>query len=110
MNILVKGAGVAGLTVAYELRARGAEVTILDPFGGENSAASWYAGGMLAPWCERESAEQAVIDLGINAANWWESVIPGSVSSQGNAGGGHTAGCKRTGALWRADVGLCAHW
>lgn len=83
MNILVKGAGVAGLTVAYELRARGAEVTILDPFGGENSAASWYAGGMLAPWCERESAEQAVIDLGMNAANWWESVIPGSVSRKG---------------------------
>lgn len=79
----MKGAGVAGLTVAYELRTRGAEVTILDPFGGEGSAASWYAGGMLAPWCERESADQAVVDLGMNAANWWEAVIPGSVSRKG---------------------------
>jgi glycine oxidase len=83
VNILVKGAGVAGLTAAYELRTRGAEVTILDPFGGESSAASWYAGGMLAPWCERESAEQTVVDLGMNAANWWDAVIPGSVSRKG---------------------------
>jgi glycine oxidase len=26
---------------------------------------------MLAPWCERESAEQAVVDLGVEALNWW---------------------------------------
>ncbi|MHC1548525.1 glycine oxidase ThiO [Phyllobacterium sp. K27] len=83
MTILVKGAGVAGLTMAYELRMRGAEVTILDPFGGERSAASWYAGGMLAPWCERESAEQVILDLGMNAANWWEATLPGSVTRKG---------------------------
>ena len=37
------------------------------------SACSWFAGGMLAPWCERESAEQAVVDYGQIAADWWQS-------------------------------------
>ncbi|MGO7565408.1 FAD-dependent oxidoreductase, partial [Rhizobium johnstonii] len=45
MRVLVKGAGVAGLTVAYELRARDAEVTVLDPYDGFRRAASWLAGG-----------------------------------------------------------------
>ncbi len=83
MNVLVKGAGVAGLTVAYELCLRGAEVTILEPFRDERSAASWYAGGMLAPWCERESAEQPIIDLGSKAADWWEATLPGTVTRNG---------------------------
>ncbi|EJN04019.1 glycine oxidase ThiO [Phyllobacterium sp. YR531] len=82
-NVLVKGAGVAGLTVAYELRMRGAEVTIVDPCENGNSTASWYAGGMLAPWCERESAEQAIVDLGLSAADWWEEVLPGLVTRKG---------------------------
>lgn len=82
-NVLIKGAGVAGLTVAYELRMRGAEVTVVDPGEDGTSAASWYAGGMLAPWCERENAEQAIVDLGLSAADWWEEVLPGSVIRKG---------------------------
>ena len=83
MAILVKGAGVAGLTTAHELMTRGLDVTIVDPAPGGQKAASWYAGGMLAPHCERESAEQAVVDLGLAAADWWENALPGSVTRHG---------------------------
>ncbi|MBZ9602770.1 glycine oxidase ThiO [Phyllobacterium chamaecytisi] len=83
MNVLVKGAGVAGLSVADELTSRGARVTVLDPQPGGRAAASWFAGGMLAPYCERESAEQAVVELGLGAADWWEAALPGSVTRNG---------------------------
>lgn len=77
MRVAVKatvlGAGVAGLATATELLQRGAEVTVVDraPNLGPASC-SWWAGGMLAPWCEAESAEQEVVRLGAAAADWWE--------------------------------------
>ncbi|SFJ01058.1 glycine oxidase [Phyllobacterium sp. CL33Tsu] len=83
MAVLVKGAAVAGLAVAHELMVRGIEVTVVDPAPGGLRAASWYAGGMLAPYCERESAEQAVVELGRAAADWWEEALPGSVTRNG---------------------------
>jgi glycine oxidase len=83
MRILVKGAGVAGLTAAHELMVRGADVTVFDPCGGTSSTASWYAGGMLAPYCERESADEQVLELGLKAASWWEAALPGSVIRNG---------------------------
>ncbi|ESZ12184.1 hypothetical protein X737_27660 [Mesorhizobium sp. L48C026A00] len=41
-------------------------------FAGEQIGgnASWFAGGMPAPWCERKSAEHPVLDLGRDAADW----------------------------------------
>ena len=68
----VIGAGVAGLAVASELVSRGAKVQVFDPGGppGEHGC-SWWAGGMLAPWCEYENAEESVLRLGQRALNWW---------------------------------------
>ncbi|MCR4520350.1 MULTISPECIES: glycine oxidase ThiO [Bosea] len=73
MNAEVAGAGVVGLACATELLARGVRVTIHErgPRVGAE-ACSWYAGGMLAPWCEGESAEEPVVRLGQQAADWWE--------------------------------------
>lgn len=76
MRVLIKGAGVAGLAAARALAARGAEVTISERSPGFAQGASWYAGGMLAPWCERESAEESVLTLGIGAADWWAAALP----------------------------------
>ncbi|WP_299820415.1 FAD-dependent oxidoreductase [uncultured Jannaschia sp.] len=68
----VLGAGVAGLCVATELVARGREVTILDPAPRPGPhGCSWWAGGMLAPFCEGETAEEPVVRLGQEAADWW---------------------------------------
>ncbi|MER9079740.1 glycine oxidase ThiO [Mesorhizobium sp. M0895] len=83
MKVLVKGAGVAGLTAAFELAARGAAVSVAETRPGLGGNASWFAGGMLAPWCERESAEQPVLDLGRGAADWWDAATPGQVTRAG---------------------------
>lgn len=83
MRILIKGAGVAGLTAALELMRRGLAVTVFDTVPQIGHGASWFAGGMLAPWCERESAEQAVLDLGQSALDWWEEATPGLVTRHG---------------------------
>lgn len=83
MRVLVKGAGVAGLTAAFELAARGATVTVAEMRHGLGGNASWFAGGMLAPWCESESAEQPVLDLGRDAADWWDAVLSGQVTRAG---------------------------
>ncbi len=83
MRILVKGAGVAGLTVAWQLYRHGFDVTITDRADKVASGASGLAGGMLAPWCERENAEEAVLTLGRSAADWWEAALPGQVRRNG---------------------------
>jgi glycine oxidase len=82
-SVLVIGAGVAGLTVAHALAARGADVTVAEIRDGLPGSASWFAGGMLAPWCERESAEEAVLTLGKRAADWWDQAVPGEVQRRG---------------------------
>jgi len=78
MRVTVIGAGVAGLTAALALAERGAEVEILERSEklGEDCC-SWCAGGMLAPWCEGESAEPEVVELGRKAIAWWAKRVSG---------------------------------
>ncbi|OHV80708.1 glycine oxidase ThiO [Rhizobium sp. LCM 4573] len=83
MRLLVKGAGVAGLTAALELVRRGFAVEVAEKRSAVGLGASHYAGGMLAPYCEREVAEEAVLTLGIHAASWWEEALPGEVVRNG---------------------------
>jgi len=75
--ITIAGAGLAGLACAYELAQRGAKVTVYErgETPGDSSVAR-FAGGMLAPWCERESAEEEVITLGSRAFTWWAGITP----------------------------------
>ncbi|WP_424977051.1 FAD-dependent oxidoreductase [Leisingera sp. S232] len=75
--ITIAGAGLAGLACAFELAQRGAAVTVYErgEIPGDSSVAR-FAGGMLAPWCERESAEEQVITLGSRASDWWSKITP----------------------------------
>lgn len=74
MSFTVIGAGVAGLTIATELAERGAAVRIIDSGGAPGPhACSWWAGGMLAPFCEGETAPDIVVRHGMSAADWWEA-------------------------------------
>ena len=80
MEITVIGAGVAGLCAAVTLAERGAAVTLHEH--SENlgaTAASWLAGGMLAPFCEAESADPAIVAPGLAAIEWWAARVPGVV-------------------------------
>ena len=79
MRATVLGAGVAGLACAVELAERGVTVQVLE--WGERLGAgccSWYAGGMLAPWCELESAEPLVATLGAESLTWWRTRFAGT--------------------------------
>lgn len=84
MRVGVIGAGVAGLVTAVELAERGIAVEVAEHSDtlGER-AASRLAGAMLAPWCEREGAEEAVSRLGAGAADWWAARVP-SIERRGS--------------------------
>lgn len=83
MTILVKGAGVAGLATALELTRRGIPVEVVERRADIGLGASHWAGGMLAPYCEREAAEEIVLTSGLLAADWWDEAVPGLVERRG---------------------------
>lgn len=72
MRISILGAGIAGLVTATELAERGARVEIIERAPDHAQACAWVAGGMLAPWCERATAEPQVAVLGAPAIAWWQ--------------------------------------
>lgn len=76
----VLGSGVAGLCVATLLAERGEKVEVITR--SDVRAASHWAGGMLAPWCEAESAPPQVIEWGQHSAAWWAKRIE-SVTQHG---------------------------
>ncbi|QIB36079.1 glycine oxidase ThiO [Ancylobacter pratisalsi] len=76
MRVKVVGAGVAGLTCAHALALRGAQVTVVERKSASGQGCSWYAGGMLAPWCERESAEPLVAEMGLESLDYWRREVP----------------------------------
>jgi len=85
VDISIIGAGVAGLCMATEITQRGGTVRLYDRKTsiGEH-ACSWWAGGMLAPFCEGESAEEPVVRLGQESIAWWDK---------------HAGGVQRNGSL-----------
>jgi glycine oxidase len=82
MRIRVIGAGAAGLTAAFELvrqaRAAGRDLAleIVEKHDAPGLGCSFYAGGMIAPWCEAESTEPIVARLGAEALAFWTDVVP----------------------------------
>ncbi|QEH97412.1 glycine oxidase ThiO [Gluconobacter thailandicus] len=75
-HILVRGAGVAGMVTAVALAEHGAKVTVHDTGGRVGAGASWFAGGMLAPWCEAESAPDEVTQDSLTSLDWWKTHVP----------------------------------
>jgi len=76
VRVRVIGAGVAGLTCALELAERGAAVEVLERGAGPGRGCSWFAGGMLAPWCELESCGPLIARLGEEGLPWWRAHFP----------------------------------
>jgi glycine oxidase len=82
LSIAVRGAGVVGLWQALMLARQGHAVTLYErsaqPFA---DACSLYAGAMLAPRCEEESAEAIVRDLGRRGIALWRETYSGTVAN-----------------------------
>lgn len=71
-SVAVIGAGVCGLVAAVRAAQAGAAVTLHDASDRLGAAAaSWLAGGMLAPFCEAESAPAAIVAPGLAGIAWW---------------------------------------
>lgn len=79
-SIAIRGAGVVGLWQALLLARSGHAVTIYEraaePF---SEACSLYAGAMLAPRCEEESAEAVIRELGMRGIALWREIYPGTI-------------------------------
>jgi len=79
-SIAVVGAGIIGLWQAYTLARAGHRVRLIEqstePFA---RASSRWAGAMIAPECEAESAPQVVRDLGREGLELWRSIYPGTI-------------------------------
>lgn len=81
MHVTILGAGIAGLACGVEFAERGASVEVLEQANDIGpQGCSWYAGGMLAPWCERECAEPLIATLGEQSLQWWRKRFPGTES------------------------------
>ena len=74
-DVTIIGAGVAGLCAAHMLSCAGLTPRVLDRAGAPGAhGCSWWAGGMLAPFCEGAVAEPAIVAHGQAAAAFWSEV------------------------------------
>ena len=69
-NVIIIGAGVVGLGIAWRLAQRGVEVTVFDK-GCAGAGASHAAAGMLAACVEAEPGEEALVALGRTSQAQW---------------------------------------
>ncbi|MBF7682246.1 FAD-dependent oxidoreductase [Acinetobacter sp. B5B] len=72
MKWSILGDGVTGLCVATALTQAGECCEVIT---SNHTAASHWAGGMLAPYCEAESASAYVTEQGLKAITWWQNHI-----------------------------------
>lgn len=71
----VIGSGVTGLCVATALQEQGESLEVI--VDAQYPTASRLAGGMLAPFCEAESAPDSVSVDGRDSLQWWAAHVSG---------------------------------
>src|ERR1700716_4001427 len=70
--VSVIGAGIAGAWQALLFAQAGREVTLHERSSeAMTQSTSYWAGGMLAPWCEAEASEPVISRLGIRSLDLW---------------------------------------
>jgi glycine oxidase len=75
--ISVIGAGIAGAWQALLFAKAGRAVTLHERSGpAMTQSTSYWAGGMLAPYCEAEGCEPLVVRLGIRSLSLWREHFP----------------------------------
>lgn len=74
-DVTIIGAGVMGLCAAYTACKVGLTPRLIDRNGAPGPhGCSWWAGGMLAPFCEGAVAEPTIVAHGQAAAAFWAEV------------------------------------
>ncbi len=74
-HIGIAGAGVMGRVLAWQCLRAGFQVTLFDRDPIERGdAAAYTAAGMLTPYCEVESAELMVFELGMQSLSLWPNI------------------------------------
>lgn len=77
MKVTIVGAGVAGMACAVEFAERGVAVEVFERAHGFGvQSCSWFAGGMLSPWCECDHSAALVAELGEQSIAWWTQRVP----------------------------------
>jgi glycine oxidase len=76
-SVNIIGAGIAGTWHALLFARAGYDVTLHErDDAAMTQATSHRAGGMLAPWCEREASEPVIARLGIRSLDLWREHVP----------------------------------
>jgi glycine oxidase len=75
--VSIIGAGIAGAWQALLFAQAGHAVTLHERSGeAMTQSTSYWAGGMLAPWCEAEASEPVISRLGIRSLALWREQFP----------------------------------
>src|SRR6202051_5342966 len=75
--VSVIGAGIAGAWQALLFAQAGRDVTLHERSDeAMTQSTSYWAGGMLAPWCEAEASEPVIVRLGIRSLDLWREHFP----------------------------------
>src|ERR1700761_3687020 len=75
--ISVIGAGIAGAWQALLFARSGRAVTLHERSDEAlTQSTSYWAGGMLAPWCEAEGSEPVIVRLGLRSLKLWHEYFP----------------------------------
>ncbi|OVE81812.1 glycine oxidase ThiO [bacterium M21] len=72
----IVGAGLAGRLLALEMARKDWQITIFekDDDSGMESC-SWTGAGMIAPYCEQESAEPVICEIGLRSLDLWPKIL-----------------------------------
>jgi glycine oxidase len=90
-RVHVVGAGVVGLSCAWQLARDGHDVTVVGPEPGRGGA-GWVAAGMLAPVNEVQYGESTLTELRLQSARLWPAFAAALADAAGGAFGYDTAG------------------
>src|SRR6476469_8668911 len=76
-SVSIIGAGIAGAWQALLFAQAGHAVTLHERSDAAMTlSTSYWAGGMLAPYCEAESSEPLISRLGLRALDLWRRELP----------------------------------
>ncbi|TWD83446.1 glycine oxidase [Kribbella amoyensis] len=89
-DVVVVGAGLIGLAVAWRLAASGIQVTVCDPTPGTQTSS--VAAGMLAPVTEVEYGEDDLLALNLDSVAAWPAFAEELESLTGLPAGLHRTG------------------